>query len=361
MADVRERKNLRQVKRLDPEATGIVVSANFVVIYSYNEADMEWEREDIEGPLFVVDRKGTPAHSLVVVNRASSRNFLQYIGEAFEYDLSDGFVMLRCEAGVYSLWFNNDDERKQVSAALEKIADSASKQDQGPAKDGAAPSTPTSKGAAKEDMPDLLKDMFQQAATEGGAGNGAVSSVPSQTPAAPPPSSFTGPNAAEQFTLSKEQMKDVLLRLVHTDKFIDILHNQYLKTRATASQQPQQQQQHQQQPQQPQQPQQQHIGHLAPSPLRQPYGMMQQPPPSMYGSPMMYGRGGPGQHMHHHAPPSHHSHQGAPPPYHQMAPSPGPNSAMHHPGAGQVGARMETPPHLQHPQHSQPQQHAHQE
>jgi len=37
----------------------------------------------------------------------------------------------------------------------------------------------------------------------------------------------------ETFELSKEQMKEVLLKLVQTDKFIDILHSTYLKSQRT--------------------------------------------------------------------------------------------------------------------------------
>mmetsp|Transcript_13905 Transcript_13905/g.27009 ORF Transcript_13905/g.27009 Transcript_13905/m.27009 type:complete len:351 (+) Transcript_13905:78-1130(+) len=350
MSDSLQRRKLRQVKRFDPEAKEILASALFVAVYVYDEDGQEWEREDIEGPLFLVGREGEPKHALVVVNRSSSKNLVQPVSDDTEFDFSESYVMFRCDTGVYSLWFNSKDEHEQVKEALENITKGDQQQEH----------------HQQEAMPELLKDMFQQAAAETKTteetSNGDASSTPQKVPA-----SFSGANAAGDFELSKEQMKDVLLRLVQTDKFIDILHNQYLRTRAAASggqpsagssianrASPQHAPQHPpsflQHPHQHQQHGDRgvHHGHghpgqmapLAPSPLRQPgYGM--QP---MYGQPMMY---------------PHHPQQHAP--HFSMGHSPPPNPNMPHPGMNQVGARMTPPPHPQQQQQQQQQQHPHQQ
>lgn len=263
----RARKNFRQVQKLVPEAVEIVDQAIFVSVYAFDQSEAAWEREEIEGPLFLVQRTPDAEHpesfALLVVNRSSSTNLLKFIGPTFEVDSSsqsngeDKFLIFRCDKDVYGLWFPQDEQRESITKRVESITNSLRKN-----------------RAGSPEMPQVLQQMFGQVA---------VSSA-SDTPLKDnTPSSFSGPNADANFALSKEQMKDVLLKLVQTDKFVDILHAQYLKTtqrQAPPGDSPAREQ--------PPPPPQQNI--MSPSPLRHP------PPPMYYGSPGGYPppRGPPG-------------------------------------------------------------------
>ncbi len=312
---VKLEKNLRMLQRIVPGASDILAQSPFVAVYAFDEGTQAWAREDIEGGLFLV-RRGEPGGSplaLVVINRANANNLVRLVGDGFEMDDSDEYLMFRSPEGVYGLWFRYAEEKARVHAKLAELV----------APPAPAPAPAKVSGSALEkdrasgQMPALLQQMFLAETDRSGA------------PAAPAaPASFgSGPGAAERFEMSKEQMKDVLLRLVQTDKFIDILHGQYLQKlrRDEEHLKPPSQPMHQQQQQQHQQlgspgaamPPHSHTVHqqpVAPSPLRQPahnmYHPHMPPPPFMYsGSPI--GMGPPG---------------GPPPP-----PPPPPNYGYHPP------------------------------
>ena len=278
-------KNLRMLQRIVPGASDIVAQSPFVAVYAFDEGTQAWSREDIEGGLFLVRRGGEPGGgplALVVINRANANNLVRLVGDGFEMDDSDEYLMFRSPEGVYGLWFRYAEEKARVHAKLaELVAPRAA------AKSGGA----LDKDRASGQMPALLQQMFL------------AESDRSAAPAAPAaPASFgSGPGATERFEMSKEQMKDVLLRLVQTDKFIDILHGQYLQ-KLRRDEEPlkaPQSQQHLGSPGAGMAPH-GHIAHqqpVAPSPLRQPahnmYHPHMPPPPFMYGgSPM--GMGPPG-------------------------------------------------------------------
>eukprot|EP00516_Mucochytrium_quahogii_P003453 CAMPEP_0203759198 /NCGR_PEP_ID=MMETSP0098-20131031/12178_1 /ASSEMBLY_ACC=CAM_ASM_000208 /TAXON_ID=96639 /ORGANISM=" , Strain NY0313808BC1" /LENGTH=292 /DNA_ID=CAMNT_0050652009 /DNA_START=154 /DNA_END=1032 /DNA_ORIENTATION=- len=247
MTSVRDSKNLRMVQRFDKEAESIVEQTLFVAVYRYQEDGGSWERESIEGPLFLLERGVEPKYSLLVVNRASATNFLKCIRGDFEFDDTGDYLMFRCEDGVYGLWFPDVEEKKKISQRIESIVSRMKKLENSEA----------------EKMPKLLQEMFMsESATKG------------QVP--PPPESFSGPGGADNFVLGKEQMKDVLLRLIQTDKFIDILHNTYLKSRGGPAAAPMQS----------------NPGNhpVAPSPIRQNGNNMYHMPPGAAGGGVAWGR-----------------------------------------------------------------------
>lgn len=56
VAAFKEATNFRSVTRNDPSVLEIVDTSNYSVIYHYDEAAGEWEKQKQEGPLFVVRR-----------------------------------------------------------------------------------------------------------------------------------------------------------------------------------------------------------------------------------------------------------------------------------------------------------------
>jgi len=320
-SDSRQRKNFRMIQKFVPGAVEIAEQSLFVAVYTFNEAEQSWEREDIEGPLFIVQRNADAdqpeSFALAVVNRNSSTNLLLFIGSSFEYDVNGEYLMFRCAKGVYGLWFPDASDRSRIVQRLDAISSSQEKNGNARAlangEAGAAPSRDAEVSSLLQKM--LVSEKAREAA--------AAAAVENEETA---PASFSGPQASSNFILSKEQMKEVLLRLVQTDKFVDILHSTYLKSQGAKVRQLPAQQQQQPQPQmlhahpslqhgdanlrvQHHDPQSfaSHSGHLqhhhqhnpmAPSPLRQPQHMYGMPPPQVYNAQMM--------------PPQQHQMQGAP-------------------------------------------------
>ena len=54
--ELRDRKNLETLRKLDPDVTEIIGSAKHVTLYQFDSTTVKWARFDCEGPLFVVKR-----------------------------------------------------------------------------------------------------------------------------------------------------------------------------------------------------------------------------------------------------------------------------------------------------------------
>ena len=54
--ELRDRKNLETLKRLDPLVSDVLKSATHVTLYQFDAATVKWARYECEGPLFIVKR-----------------------------------------------------------------------------------------------------------------------------------------------------------------------------------------------------------------------------------------------------------------------------------------------------------------
>jgi len=55
--ELRDRKNLETLRKLDPNVTNVIQSATHVTLYHFDAATVKWARYDCEGPLFIVKRE----------------------------------------------------------------------------------------------------------------------------------------------------------------------------------------------------------------------------------------------------------------------------------------------------------------
>ena len=77
--------SLNSLRRVDPSIVEILASATHATLYNFG-ADQEWERADVEGPLFIAARNAHPRVRLVVLNRLSMTNMVEDVDETFELD-----------------------------------------------------------------------------------------------------------------------------------------------------------------------------------------------------------------------------------------------------------------------------------
>ena len=82
--------SLNSLRRVDPSIVEILASATHATLYNFG-ADQEWERADVEGPLFIAARNAHPRVSLVVLNRLSMTNMVEDVDETFELDTSSHY------------------------------------------------------------------------------------------------------------------------------------------------------------------------------------------------------------------------------------------------------------------------------
>ncbi|KAJ1969171.1 hypothetical protein H4R35_006214 [Dimargaris xerosporica] len=101
--------NLQVLRRHDRSVTRIVDLASHVVIYRFNHSKNEWEKQGVEGTLFVYERSQVPYYSFMVMNRLSLDNFCIAIKPSLEILLTPQFIIYR--------------ESVQASTATDKVSD----------------------------------------------------------------------------------------------------------------------------------------------------------------------------------------------------------------------------------------------
>ena len=76
--------NLQVLRRRDASITQILGMAGHVVLYQFNEETKAWDRRNVEGSLFVVERSSEPKNQFVVINRLSSENLVETVDANFQ-------------------------------------------------------------------------------------------------------------------------------------------------------------------------------------------------------------------------------------------------------------------------------------
>jgi hypothetical protein len=88
--------NLAALRRIDSAISAILCTSTHVAVYELPVEGAEagqWQRRDIEGPLFIVRRgveRGSGSHAVIVTNRKSPENFVNDITPgAMSFEVAD--------------------------------------------------------------------------------------------------------------------------------------------------------------------------------------------------------------------------------------------------------------------------------
>lgn len=110
--------NLAVLRRWNPEVVSIKSKASMAVVYTCSTETGQWERADIEGPLFICElvRATLPIpdssllierYKLVILNRKNMQNFSVDLRETAQLDVNDSLIMFSpAHPGepLYGLW-----------------------------------------------------------------------------------------------------------------------------------------------------------------------------------------------------------------------------------------------------------------
>jgi len=197
-------QTLNSLKRVDPSITEILASATHATLYNFG-ADQEWERADVEGPLFIVARNAHPRVRLVVLNRLSMTNMVEDVDLTFELEVVDRYLIFRRSDDsekIRGLWFHSLEEHARMGEILSTLVEEA----QNPPVQQVAASL---MGALSLDAPAAAPLLSPS-----------LFAPPAPAPPAPP----AAPAAA---ALDLATFKNVLRELVEDDAFIQELHYRY--------------------------------------------------------------------------------------------------------------------------------------
>ena len=252
--EARRQANLRLLQRTaSPDITDIGVSATHVVLYEYR--DTAWHKSGIEGSLFVVQRRSgnSLTHELIILNRHSTDNFQIPLTAEFQIQHQDPYLIFKQHASdnkriIRGIWFHSAEERTAVHNVLERTLALIRQHEAALA----AVSTPASDvGAAT--LATLFSPMNISTTTTPKNHNQETAAAAPTTPANAPPQHVASPSVAAPavaatptsasspaasaaanasmpgVALDKKSLQLALLSLIQDDRFLDLLHSQYLR------------------------------------------------------------------------------------------------------------------------------------
>jgi mRNA-decapping enzyme 1B len=252
--EVRKQANLKLLQKSDPTISDILGSATHVVLYNFSQQSQSWEKSNVEGSLFLTSTTSN-GYILVILNRNAPENYKIQLTPDFQLQNSIPYLIFKQQQDanvvIRGIWFPNDDERESMHGLLTQVLFVLK----------TAPPTPTpvvvDTGAA---IAALLSPMSL------GGGSAAVAVAQPTTPSSTsyaaslgvtptttnprttstssssggtPPLRQPSPSSAHAPMLDKKSLQLALLSLIQDERFLDLLHSQYLKVaHARASRNP---------------------------------------------------------------------------------------------------------------------------
>lgn len=269
-AETRRKANLRVLQRLDSNIVDLAITATHVVLYEYSTTTAQWEKKNVEGSLFVTKRSDAPRFKLIILNRSSTENLEVPITATFQMQVKEPYMIFRdgtamgggsgssgANETIRGIWFHDGKERDQIASYLEQVVKNLGKIEEMERNQQQQQATSSSKSQSSANINDTIRKdagaALLSTLTLGSNNNKATYSAAAST--SPPPSNPSattqqyntspGPSTHQNLVLDKKSLQLSLLSLIQDDRFLDLIHAQYLKvvhTRATRLKQQQQQQ-----------------------------------------------------------------------------------------------------------------------
>jgi mRNA-decapping enzyme 1B len=248
--DVRRKANLRVLQRLDSSINDIVESATHVGLYEFKQDAQAWEKRNVEGSLFLVKRNDVPRFQLQILNRNSTDNWTLPVFAKMQLQNQDPYLIVRFqnpdgETVIQGIWFHNGQERNAIAAMLMKAMKALELTpdiDHGTAASvllsplnlgghtipiSRAPASPYVAAVTSTSVSSSSSVQQEETAATSAASIPAAKSNLSSTHEQPP--STPVQTNQQHFVLDKKSLQLSLLSLIQDDRFLDLIHAQYLK------------------------------------------------------------------------------------------------------------------------------------
>jgi len=230
--DDRRIANLRVLQRIDPSIIDVVSSATHVVLYEFNESAQAWEKRNVEGSLFVAKRSDCPRFKLIVMNRNAKENLEIPLAAKFQMQVREPYLIFRLENGdedsaekmpIRGIWFHDGKEREVICNVLEKVMKVLAH-----ATELEEKNEPQQDVSVGDEAASLISGLKIGEANELG------STLSPKTPDRGDNSTNLGketPSVGKQdnLILDKKSLQLSLMSLLQEDRFLDLIHAQYLK------------------------------------------------------------------------------------------------------------------------------------
>ena len=235
--NARRQANLRTLQRGDSTVSDIVGSATHVGLYEFDQTSQQWNKKQVEGSLFLVKRMELPRFKLVILNRNSTENFVVSVMPEFQLQNEEPFLIFRqtveTETIIQGIWFHSSPERNAMAVLLERAVQSlATLTAQPPPVDSTvAPAASVAQLAKDTDIAAsvLLSPLTLGNHTIQVSKGPSYVPVTAPAPVATPRDQMTPNGQLPQLVLDKKSLQLSLLSLIQDERFLDLIHAQYLK------------------------------------------------------------------------------------------------------------------------------------
>ncbi|KAL7484831.1 hypothetical protein ACHAW6_010443 [Cyclotella cf. meneghiniana] len=227
-SETRRKANLRSLQRLDSNIVDLAITATHVVLYEFSNSKRTWEKKNIEGSLFITKRSDSPRFKLIVLNRSSNENLEVPITASFQMQVKEPYMIFRDGAAskgaeeIRGIWFHDGNERESIVSYLEQVVKSLVKIEKLEASRGMEAVEVLPSPDAKVDAGAALLATLNL-----GSKNTSLSLESSSEPKQS--SLESSPVPRQNLVLDKKSLQLSLLSLIQDERFLDLIHAQYLK------------------------------------------------------------------------------------------------------------------------------------
>ena len=118
--------NLRPLQRIDPLTQSVVFTGKHSVLYRLDRHSEQWERDNVEGPFFIVQRSASPVYQLVILNRLGLDAWLLPLHSDTRFELQeDHYLFIQSAADVVGVWFFERSDAQQAAHTLQQLTHAA--------------------------------------------------------------------------------------------------------------------------------------------------------------------------------------------------------------------------------------------
>ena len=225
--EARRQANLKLLQRTcDGSIQLMLQSATHVVLYEFK--DNNWSKCGVEGTCFLVASTKRVVQ-LIILNRNSANNFVMTVQTKLQVQDQDPFLIFQETLPVprtLGIWFHSADERvamtTQLQTAIQQVAGDTFPFPVTPAAAAPPPRAPVPADVTQDER-DHLAALLSSTAL--GAGN--------RSHSAPKPANNNGSPSQQMpggsVALDKKALQLTLLSLIQDERFLDLLHSQYLR------------------------------------------------------------------------------------------------------------------------------------
>ena len=224
-SEVRRQANLRSLQRIDPKIQDLGTTVSHVVLYEWSTPKKTWEKKDMEGSLFVAKRRDSPMFKLILLNRNSNENLEVAIRGTFQMTKRDQIVIFRdsasTEEAIRGIWFHDAEERDNFLRYVENVVKAI----------GQIEEMEQSKAVETKPEKDVVNAGTALLATLnlGSKSDNTQTQVEANAQKIESAAGGDTNTNNNSILLDKKSLQLSLLSLIQDERFLDLIHAQYIK------------------------------------------------------------------------------------------------------------------------------------